>query len=534
MIPRPSRRRFPPPIILLLLLVGTTVPAARAAERVDQAVYSLYASATLKARTGNWYGAAIDYERAYRLRQNSPEILVRLAEAYYHTGRPQEAEKFANRALDEDSTASDAYLILADLALAQGDLASADTFLQRRLSLKDDDLESRLRLGLIRENMNDMEGVVAAFSGYPPRKPGAAAADFHRGVALSKLKRGAEARDAFREALKENPDYIEAAENVAILSEDMEEDSDAIAAWENVLRINPERDDALRRKVALLIEHERLEEAQKELARLSAMVPDKSGAIRKLWAQVAVRNGDLATASRVMVPLAEKAGTETGYLEVALVAAQSKTETETLISSLENAYRLGNRSAIGLMLVKTYLLLDEDSNAEAISGQMIASAPDDTPTLWNLAILHHVTKRETHALELLLKLIEIEPTNAPALNYVGYSWADMNVELDRAEDFIRRALKRDPENAQYLDSLGWVYYRKGRFEDARPPLEHASQLMDTEPTILEHLGDVYRSLGRRNEALRCYKASLATGKSEDESVLKEKIEGLEKNNSAIN
>ncbi|MEK8023227.1 MAG: tetratricopeptide repeat protein [Candidatus Hydrogenedentota bacterium] len=508
--------------VISTALLSTPAHAGRG-EHIEQAIFSLYSSGAFKARHGNWFGAAIDYERAYRLNQTSPEILVRLAEAYYRTGRPQEAEKFANRALDEDSSAYDAYIILAELAMGRGDLAAADGYLLKRLEGKPDDLESRLRLGLIRENLNDMEGVVRAFTGYPGRRPGAAAANFHRGVALVRLKRISEARDAFRAALRENPGYIEAAENVAILSEDLDEDSAAIEAWELVMKMNPERDDALRKKIALLVEYDRLYEAQDDLERLLDITSDKSGAIRKLLAQIAVRNNDLATAARAMVPLAEKAGTETGYLELALVAAQAKTETEILVASLENAYHIGERSAIGLTLVKTYLILGEDSEAAEISQVMIDRSPGDTSTIWNIAILHHATKRETHAIELLLKLIEIEPTNASALNYVGYSWAEMGIELDRAEDFVRRALRKEPDNPQYLDSLGWIYFKRRQFEEARLQLERASSLMDTEPTILEHLGDVCMELGRRQEALGYYRSSLATGQSENEVALKEKI-----------
>ena len=91
---------------------------------------------------------------------------------------------------------------------------------------------------------------------------------------------------------------------------------------------------------------------------------------------------------------------------------------------------------------------------------------------------------------------------APALNYLGYMWAEKGQNLTEAEQFIRRALEQEPENAAYLDSLGWVLYQQGRYQEALPPLERAVALLEQpDPTVKEHLGDLYEKLGRRSDAV---------------------------------
>ena len=110
-----------------------------------------------------------------------------------------------------------------------------------------------------------------------------------------------------------------------------------------------------------------------------------------------------------------------------------------------------------------------------------------------------------------LSCLELDDHHAPALNYLGYMWAERGANLTDAEEFIRRALQRDPENAAYLDSLGWVLYQQGRYHEALPPLEQAARLSakNPDPVIEEHLGDVLDKLGRRQEAVQAWKRAAA-------------------------
>ena len=95
------------------------------------------------------------------------------------------------------------------------------------------------------------------------------------------------------------------------------------------------------------------------------------------------------------------------------------------------------------------------------------------------------------------KVLEADPENANALNYLGYMLADRNVRLDEAQKLISKAVELDPQNGPYLDSLGWVYYRQNRLEEAAGYLQKALQKSSTsnDPTVHDHLGDVYFKQG---------------------------------------
>jgi tetratricopeptide (TPR) repeat protein len=115
------------------------------------------------------------------------------------------------------------------------------------------------------------------------------------------------------------------------------------------------------------------------------------------------------------------------------------------------------------------------------------------------------------AADLLRKSIALDPANsAEASNYLGYMWADHNMNLDEAETMIKRALEIEPNNPSYLDSLGWVEFRKGKFDQALSNLLRAAKTADhDDPVIFEHIGDAYFKLNHVSEALESWQKALA-------------------------
>lgn len=128
---------------------------------------------------------------------------------------------------------------------------------------------------------------------------------------------------------------------------------------------------------------------------------------------------------------------------------------------------------------------------------------------------------ETH----LLRAIEIDPSDAYALNYLGYWWADEGRNLDEAVAMIERAVIQRPDSGFFVDSLGWVHFRLGDAVTAVGYLERATELEPSDPEITGHLGDVYWVLDRRDEAR--FKWRLALSLSDDEAEQKMLSDRLE-------
>jgi tetratricopeptide (TPR) repeat protein len=98
------------------------------------------------------------------------------------------------------------------------------------------------------------------------------------------------------------------------------------------------------------------------------------------------------------------------------------------------------------------------------------------------------------------KALELFPDQPQVMNYLGYSWVDMNINLNEGLDLIRKAVDLRPSDGYIVDSLGWAYYRLNRFDEAVVELERAVSLKPDDPVLNDHLGDAYWRAGRRLEA----------------------------------
>jgi len=123
------------------------------------------------------------------------------------------------------------------------------------------------------------------------------------------------------------------------------------------------------------------------------------------------------------------------------------------------------------------------------------------------------------------KALELNPEQAQVLNYLGYSLVDMNLNLDEGLKMIQAAVDARPDDGYIVDSLGWAYYRLGRFDDAVTELEKAIQLRAGDATINDHLGDAYWRVGRKLEAVYQWNRTLVSeGEDVNREHVKQKIE----------
>lgn len=99
-----------------------------------------------------------------------------------------------------------------------------------------------------------------------------------------------------------------------------------------------------------------------------------------------------------------------------------------------------------------------------------------------------------------LHALDLNPNQPQVLNYLGYSWVDKGLNLNRALEMIQKAVQASPNDGYIIDSLGWAYYRLGRYTDAVTQLEQAATLRPNDPEINDHLGDAYWKVGRKLEA----------------------------------
>ena len=128
---------------------------------------------------------------------------------------------------------------------------------------------------------------------------------------------------------------------------------------------------------------------------------------------------------------------------------------------------------------------------------------------------------------MLRRVIALNPDNGAALNYLGYTFAELGENLDEAEALVRKALVLHPNDGFFIDSLGWIFYQRGDYPAAVTELERAASLAGSDPVISEHLADAYRETDRNEEALRIYRDCEArTDDGKQRSRVQRKIKDL--------
>ena len=133
--------------------------------------------------------------------------------------------------------------------------------------------------------------------------------------------------------------------------------------------------------------------------------------------------------------------------------------------------------------------------------------------------------RKDQSIAAMKNVLRLTPNDAEALNYLGYTYADMGINLDEAEMLIQSALKIKPDDGYITDSLGWVYYKRGDYSRALKLLTKAVSMIPDDPVILEHLGDVYYQMNSKENALNYYRQSLKK-KTSGRDVLERKVRAL--------
>lgn len=160
-------------------------------------------------------------------------------------------------------------------------------------------------------------------------------------------------------------------------------------------------------------------------------------------------------------------------------------------------------------LVSTYAADRRASDAMRVLDQARGALEGDAEQLYFVAHLYELIERKDVTEQVLAESIRIDPRFPPANNDLGYMWADEGKNLSQAEQYIRMALEAEPENHAYLDSLGWVLYKRSKFEEAWKYLNEAATVVDRpDPVVLDHLGDVLYRLGRAPEAKGAWQRSL--------------------------
>jgi tetratricopeptide (TPR) repeat protein len=160
-------------------------------------------------------------------------------------------------------------------------------------------------------------------------------------------------------------------------------------------------------------------------------------------------------------------------------------------------------------LANVYSEVNRGGQAIKVLQEAQTRFPNETLITFELGAVYERQKQYAEAEAAFRRVIERDAQHAPALNYLGYMLAERGERLGESIALVKRALEVDPENGSYLDSLGWAYFKSGKFDLAEEYLRQAAGILTANSVILDHYGDVLLKLERFQEAIDAWTQALA-------------------------
>ncbi len=447
---------------------------------------------------------------AIKANPNDAEPYHQLAYIYAkYLKKTDQAVDYANRAIALNPRDIEAYQRLCEIELAAGQEQKALDVLDRATKVRSDDASFWTRLGKLyaavlfkpdsQPKPDELKRVNEIFKKAVENAKDDPAilkdvADYY--ASSQQLK---EAIPLYLRVIELQPDDANAREKLATGFILTDQRGKAVELLEQIIKEHPEKyqpydllAQVLDDEARSLQRENRLEEAKAKFAKVAAnyeqsllINPNHAGTYLRL-AELLL--GPLKDPERAVKFLAEARRRFSGAPEIVYylaIAQREAKQTQRAVATFEEALREAQ--------------LDPDN--EIVNAKFY----------FNYGVTAEQAGLYDKAADLLRRSIALDPANAAeTYNYLGYMWADLNVHLDEAREMIERALQMDPNNGSYLDSLGWVEFRQGKFDQALADLLLAAKNLDREdPIVFEHIGDTYLKLHRVPEALESWQKALA-------------------------
>lgn len=466
-------------------------------------------------------------EEAIRLAPEAVEPWLVLTRVHADFGAWADAERVGARFERVHPRSGAPWRLLAEAAWGRADRARAARYLRRAAERDPDDRDSRLRLARIARGTDDAEAA-ARYAEVLRLDPTDEEALLASGEIALRAGDAVSARAYFRQLLGTARDPAGAALQVAAAWRTARRPDDALATLDEALR-SESGDPRLHFARGLVLA---ARGAHREALAAFAAVPEAAGPLHAAaLAGVADALSLLGAHDQAFDAIRRAVGAigpgdEMGgavYPVVPDVFRRAGRSAEA-IALLQPLVAAGAGPAVTIAIAEALQDLGRHDQAQALLAAELVQAPGDTGLLFALAAARERAEDVEGAVGLVKALLDADPDNATALNFVGYVWADRGMRLEEARRLLRRALELEPEDPHILDSLGWCEVKRGNFEEGARLLERARAGLPQDPVVLHHLAAAYAALGREAEAEGIWIQALAILERDPDPRVRTEIE----------
>lgn len=457
---RRARRLLP---LAAVLLIAT---ATSAAAQTSSAYFEFLMARRLEA-LGDQAGALAALERAATADPKSAEVRAEIAAFQLRRDRRAEAETAAREALKLNDGNLEAHRVLGLLHTAQADAINANAAPQKFLAVAKEAIQHLERVA-----KDVTAGIDVLFS---------------LGRLYLRTEDATRAVETFIRVVNQNPGSAQGRLFLAQAYASADDLKNAISTLDIIVEEEP-------RVASTLAQYQEqaglLTEAVENYTRALAVEPTNRGLkVRRIAALIAARE----------------------YVRAATLAAEAQGQH-------------GDDPRFPRLRARALSDAGDVARALTVLEPTAKAFPKDAATQFALADLYNDAGREADAERTLRQLLEMEPSNAQVLNYLGYLLAERGRQLDEAVRLVERALDLEPGNPYYLDSLGWAHFRRGDLDAAEKYLAQAGAKLPRNAEVQNHLGDLLARRGRWAEAIEAWTRALDGETGEvDRSELQKKI-----------
>ena len=474
------------------------------------------------------------YEKALICDPKSAYILRKLPLLLIKMGKYQGAAKWLREIIADNPDDLNNRILLAQLDVRNNEIEEAIQLYKDVIQLNPDDETTYLRLGIIYSKQLRYNEAEKTFK----KALSLNKESFYCRLYLARLKTKTGDLDSaekyYREALDRIWSSELAVEMAEFYSASAKYDS-AEALYHSILSKNPDNEQIGLALVQTLLVQEKEKQALQVLQNLEQISEDPERIIL-IRCRVYLRDNALDKAAELLQSILNN--DEAAYMLAVIYYEQKKrdktlqtlkripsgsayfqdsvslqvrmfmedNEEEKAITLLNRvvADKVDSSPALYALLASLYMEQKQKENSYKTLNKALETFPDNAELYFEYGLLLEQDGKQAQAIQSMEKVLELQPDHAEALNYLGYTWANNNINLDKALEYIQRSLSLKPDNGYILDSLGWVYFRMGEYEKAVAEIHKALQLEPKDPHIYEHLGDIYLKQGSKADALKAY------------------------------
>jgi len=500
-----------------------------------------YGEYRLLATQNRWDEAIAALERAVAFDPNSDFLQMNLAKALLQKDETERSTKILKQLLLRSPDNIAAHELLGDLLSYLHEHKAAIEQYRQALALTPDNemLQMRLAMALTRDQQN--EEAIRVLKSLVEKHPEAQLAR----LALARSYQGNQqpelAKQTYQQLLKQFPEQQQALLEYGKLLESEQQFAEAYELYRHAIKQNP-RLAAVRQQLAMLyLSQHRVREALEQFQAIRRQFPEhlevlgKIGLIHLELKEWALAEEDF----RQLLKQSPDDDRNRYYLGMALIGLERRNEAIEVMSPIRKSspiftdavlqlaylYQQTGQADQALAALRKLLAMDiqqpeiyyylaaflEDDGKIEEAGKVVSTGierfPQDISLLYQQGVLYEKLGDRNKAVAAMEKVLQLKPDHPDALNFIAYDHAEQGEQLDIALDLVQRALAAK-KSGYIIDTLGWIYFKMGRYQESREQLEEASREYPADPVIFEHLGDLYRAMKLWKKAAATYRKVL--------------------------